>query len=85
MHIIVSNEGKFIKGLLGKIGCDFIFKRLCLQMSIAEYFCNHEQTFTSIHRLPHTLLKFLHNFLFFVFLSNKNMVYLLVKFGKWME
>lgn len=71
MHIIVSNEGKFIKGLLGKIGCDFIFKRLCLQMSIAEYFCNHEQTFTSIHRLPLTLLNFYIIFCFCVSFKQK--------------
>ena len=80
MHIIVSNEGKFIKGLLGKIGCDFIFKRLCLHMSIAEYCFNREQVTMNNTIFSNPYLEF-----YFVFLTNKNIVYLLVKFVKWME
>ena len=65
METIFGNSQ--IKGLLGKIACDFIFKRQCLQMSITEYFCNHE-------RIPlknTSFLDFFGIFLFFCFLLTK--------------
>ena len=53
-------------------------------MSIAEYFCNHVwrtmDTAIFLDSIENSILYFV-----FVFLTNKNIVYLLVKFGKWME
>ena len=50
-------------------------------MSITEYFCNHERMPLKNTSFPDSFGKFF----VFLYLTNKNIVYLLVKFGKWME
>lgn len=51
-------------------------------MLIAEYFCNHEWRTRNTTIFSRVYLEF---FFIFVLFPNKNIVYLLVKFGKWME
>lgn len=53
-------------------------------MLIAEYFCNYAWI-TMNATIFSRLLRILFYFFVFLFLSNKNIIYLLVKFGKWME
>ena len=54
-------------------------------MLIAEYFCNHEWRTMNNSIFSRPYLEFYFIFFVFVFYPNKNIVYLLVKFGKWME
>ena len=54
-------------------------------MSIAEYCSNREQVTMNNTIFSSPYLEFYFIFFVFVFYPNKNIVYLLVKFGKWME